>query len=240
MTVDTESQKWLLPKTDDNTTIRDHWINQDIIDGYGHLLMTKQSQTSGAGNCGDRILPTGTGDAIMQFYDNENNWTTHRRIEERGKLQRVRRQQATRRAAKILLPVLINDDHWILVVINAAARTTRTYDPLGGDQTARARQITKWWTDMDWDPTEEDGDDGDNRQWQIHRDKMPLQKNEDGTTNTTDCGVLVCAAMRRLMLNPNRPRTAEDWGFRGKEGTRWRFKLIHELNANKIITNNTT
>ena len=46
------------------------------------------------------------------------------------------------------------------------------YDSLGRDHTARARQITKWWTDMDWDLTEEDGDDGNNRQWQIHRDKI--------------------------------------------------------------------
>jgi hypothetical protein len=68
---------------------------------------------------------------------------------------------------------------------------------------------------------------------------MPLQKNADGTANATDCGVLVCAATRRLMLNPNRPRAAEDWGFRGKEGTWWRYRMIRELSANKIITDTT-
>lgn len=39
MTIPTESQRRLLPREEDDTTAQDHWLNQDAIDGHGHLLM---------------------------------------------------------------------------------------------------------------------------------------------------------------------------------------------------------
>ena len=87
---------------------------------------------------------------------------------------------------------------------------------------------------MNWN-----NDDDEERPWQVHKDKMPIQRNEDGTINMTDCGVFTCAAMRRLMLNASRPRTLEDWGFTGRDGTRWRYRLIQDLAAGKIIEKDT-
>lgn len=34
------------------------------------------------------------------------------------------------------------------------------------------------------------------REWNKAYDRMPQQKNDDGTDNNTDCGVMVCLAMR--------------------------------------------
>eukprot|EP01043_Picozoa_sp_COSAG02_P019580 COSAG02_NODE_948_length_15709_cov_67.728700_7_plen_103_part_00 len=62
---------------------------------------------------------------------------------------------------------------------------------------------------MGWESTGDEDDDSNERRWQIHRDKMPVQRNGDGTINLTDCGVFVTAAMKRLirlMTNPGRAR----------------------------------
>ena len=37
------------------------------------------------------------------------------------------------------------------------------------------------------------------------------------------------------MLQSCRPRTLEEWGFKGADGTRGRYRLINDLVANKII-----
>ncbi len=42
-------------------------------------------------------------------------------------------------------------------------------------------------------------------------------------------------AMHRLMLQNRRPRTLEEWGFKGTDGTRGRYRMINELATNKII-----
>eukprot|EP01043_Picozoa_sp_COSAG02_P004347 COSAG02_NODE_112_length_35994_cov_12.152695_17_plen_161_part_00 len=34
----TESQQRILPRDDETTEPQDHWLNQDAIDGYGHLV----------------------------------------------------------------------------------------------------------------------------------------------------------------------------------------------------------
>ena len=64
---------------------------------------------------------------------------------------------------------------------------------------------------------------------------MPQQGNMDGTPNVTDCGVLTCLAMRRLMLCNRRPRSLEDWQFTGTNGSRGRYRITNELAANKIF-----
>ena len=63
--------------------------------------------------------------------------------------------------------------------------------------------------------------------------KMPRQIND------TDCGVMLCLAMNRLMLHSSRPRGLVQWGFHGAEGTKGRYRLINELATNKIIESKT-
>ena len=64
---------------------------------------------------------------------------------------------------------------------------------------------------------------------------MPKQRNPDGTINSTDCGVMVCAAIRRLMLVPHAPRQMQDWGFHGTDGEIWRSHIALDLHAGKIV-----
>ena len=80
-----------------------------------------------------------------------------------------------------------------------------------------------------------DAEDQNTMEWQKTTDKMPQQRNMDGTPNVTDCGVLTCFAMRRLMLCNRRPRSLEDWQFTGTNGSRGRYRITNELAANKIF-----
>ena len=123
----------------------------------------------------------------------------------------------------MLLPTHVSGNHWILFTVNAAAKTVRLYDPQGGSYDDLMSKIVKWWTETDPDEERQD-----RREWQKHKDRMPKQLND------TDCGVMVCLAMRRLMLQSCRPRTLEDWGFKGTDGTRGRYRLINDLATNKI------
>ena len=93
----------------------------------------------------------------------------------------------------------------------------------------RDRIIRAWrW----WKETDPDDEQQDQRQWQKHADKMPRQ------LNNMDCGVMMCLAMHRLMLQSRRPRTLEEWGFKGTDGTRGRYRMINELATSKIIERN--
>ena len=91
-------------------------------------------------------------------------------------------------------------------------------------------KILRWWTEMD-----PDADNQNMMGWQKSTDTMPRQRNMDGTPNVTDCGVLTCLAMRRLMLCNRRPRSLEDWQFTGTNGSRGRYRITNELAANKIF-----
>lgn len=84
--------------------------------------------------------------------------------------------------------------------------------------------VRKWWTEMD-----PDADNQEALGWQAPYDKAPRQR------NNTDCGVMVCLAMRRLMLRNIRPRALEDWRFTVADGTRGRYMIINDLAANKIV-----
>ena len=55
------------------------------------------------------------------------------------------------------------------------------------------------------------------------------------TVSSTDCGVMVCAAIRRLLLVRHAPRQMPDWGFRGNDGEMWRSYIALDLHAGKII-----
>ena len=112
-------------------------------------------------------------------------------------------------------------------MVNAAAKTVRLYDPLGGRFDDMMDKIVRWWTETDPDEERQD-----RREWQMHKDRMPRQLND------TDCGVMVCLAMHRLMLQSCRPRTLGDWGFTGAGGTRGRYRLINDLATNKIKERN--
>jgi ribonuclease HI len=225
MNIDTDTQRRLLPRTGEDTEANEHWLNQDIIDGYGHLLMTKQAKTDGVNHNGDRVMPTAICKGIADYYDETNGWTQERRQEQLMKLRRARATQGVRRAAKVLLPAHVNDNHWVLFVVNAAAKTVRLYDPLGGRYDDLMNNIVRWWTETDLTETEPQT----SRDWQKHVNKMPRQ------TNDTDCGVMLCMAMNRLMLHSSRPRGLVQWGFHGADGTKGRYRLINELATNKII-----
>ena len=162
--------------------------------------------------------------AINDYYDDKNDWSPTRRQEEKTKLRRTRGAQGTRNAAKILLPAHVEGNHWTLIVIRPAAKTIRLYDPLGNKYEQLMDRVLQWMTEMDPDAKDE-GTQG----WQKHTDRMPRQAND------TDCGVMVCLALRRLMLRNSRPRTLEQWGYQGAHGTRGRYRIINDLAANKII-----
>jgi hypothetical protein len=135
------------------------------------------------------VLPTATSKAINDYYDDKNDWSPTRRQEEKTKLRRTRGAQGTRNAAKILLPAHVEGNHWTLIVIRPAAKTIRLYDPLGNKYEQLMDRVLQWMTEMDPDAKDE-GTQG----WQKHTDRMPRQAND------TDCGVMVCLALRRLML----------------------------------------
>ena len=68
------------------------------------------------------------------------------------------------------------------------------------------------------------------RRWTVVAEDMPRQR------NACDCGVLLSAGMRRLMLGDKRPRGAEDWGFTGADGAVIRLKMAAEIKGRQLLT----
>ena len=112
-------------------------------------------------------------------------------------------------------------------------------DSLGRHQTELAKNIQRWWTDAVVtadDETVTGGSSGVNSDSDgIRRIPIPKQRKPDGTVSSTDCGVMVCAAIRRLLLVTHAPRQMQDWGFRGNDGEMWRSYIALDLHAGKIV-----
>lgn len=89
---------------------------------------------------------------------------------------------------------------------------------------------------QDWQPEENlmQGRERIIREWTEEHPEVDMQGDNERADEFRDCGVMVCLAMHRLMLQTCRPRTLEDWGFKGEDGTRGRYRLINDLATNKI------
>ena len=68
------------------------------------------------------------------------------------------------------------------------------------------------------------------RRWTVVAEDMPRQ------SNACDCGVLLSAGMRRLMLGGKRPLGAGDWGFTGADGAVIRLKMAAEIKGRQLLT----
>eukprot|EP01044_Picomonas_judraskeda_P007474 COSAG03_NODE_804_length_5790_cov_54.606923_3_plen_218_part_00 len=106
-------------------------------------------------------------------------------------------------------------------------------------QTELAKNIQRWWTDAvvtaDDETVTGDSSGVNSDSDEIRRIPIPKQRNPDGTVSSTDCGVMVCAAIRRLLLVTHAPRQMQDWGFRGNDGEMWRSYIALDLHAGKIV-----
>ena len=130
-------------------------------------------------------------------------------------------------AIKRLILPFTSGEHWYLVVMDCAERRITQYDALNTGSTDQADSVLRWWTR---DGTEDMPDTQFSRRWTVVAEDMPRQR------NGCDCGVLLSAGMRRLMLGDKRPRGAEDWGFTGADGAVIRLKMAAEIKGRQLLT----
>ena len=130
-------------------------------------------------------------------------------------------------AVKRLILPFNSGEHWYLVVMDCAERRITQYDALNTGSTVHADTVLRWWTR---DGAEDMPDARFSRPWTVVAEDMPRQ------INGCDCGVLLSAGMRRLMLGGKRPLGAEDWGFTGADAAGIRLKMAAEIKGRHLLT----
>jgi hypothetical protein len=158
-----------------------------------------------------------------------------RRDEETQKMQGIDRTMARTReklkkaqpAIKRLILPFACGEHWHLVVMDCAERRITQYDALNTGSTDQADTVLRWWTR---EGAEDMPDAQFNRPWTVVAEDMPRQR------NACDCGVLLSAGMRRLMLGGRRPLGTDDWGFTGADGAGIRLKMAAEIKGRQLLT----
>lgn len=163
------------------------WLNQTIIDWFVCLATSDKPQ----------FLPMGT-DFYRLMSDSKKGGPRsvidhHRRMEKRG-VPNGDDFCALESATVVLAPVNVDENHWVLVVVNTKERSIQYYDSLGpgptGTSSAR-RIIRNFW---DWVELQERRRNGTMDNWEpVYVQGLPRR------TNTYDCGVHVCDFVQMIV-----------------------------------------
>ena len=111
----------------------------------------------------------------------------------------------------IIVPININDNHWVAAVIDMKGKQIQFYDSLGGTGKSLLQVIYRYLA-LEWERRKLPGTFDADKKWELLEkspEKYPEQK------NGYDCGVYVCCLYDMLIPNPEAsPASEEECFFR--------------------------
>lgn len=158
-----------------------YWLNDNIVDGYVELLQTYDNERClrDSSRVPSYILPTSFYRQLapkkqlynyrsVQFFFSKK----HINIMEKGKL---------------FIPVNVDENHWVFVVVFIAEKTIRYYDSLYNNTRFNmvVNNIKQYMFDSTLDQT-----------WEIQSDHHRVVPQQQ---NSHDCGVFMCMMMDALL-----------------------------------------
>ncbi|KAJ3360703.1 SUMO1 sentrin specific peptidase 1 [Allomyces javanicus] len=195
----------------DFATLRDRaWLNDEIINGYGKLIMAR-AQSNAA-------LPK------LHFF----NSFFYPKIRDYGHKQVARWTKKFDLFALdlVLFPVHLGN-HWCLGCVNFRRKRIEYYDSLHGSTgpyfaTVRKYLDTEHRAKKGAVPFDFDG-------WDEYYPLAPGENQVPRQLNYYDCGVFTCAFMDHVA------RQEEQWGFTQASMGYWRRRVTYELVTGKVL-----
>lgn len=125
-------------------------------------------------------------------------------------------------AEKILIPLHVNGNHWMLCLIDVLKKTIYVYDSLGNESDHHLRRMEKWLSDESFYLS---GDKNVVRvkDWETKMMQCTQQ------TNSYDCGVIVCQTGRLIAMNRN------SYLFNSACTGRFRSRMAFELIRSNLL-----
>ncbi len=174
----------------------DAWMRSDIIDAYFHMLQLREADS--VDSSGVHFFTTSFASQLFTkdgkfSYDAVARYTRRSRIQEWGQ-----KRDAILDCRYLYIPACVNDNHWILIVVDVSQLEVKLYDPMASFKSlspvktyvgeyrdlmnAVSRYVMKQWT----------ADQRETRRWLWSYEAVkdiPLQNRI--SQNWWDCGVYV-------------------------------------------------
>ena len=108
---------------------------------------------------------------------------------------------------KLAIPINMNDNHWVLVVVCFETKTIHYYDSNKNTDDRFCRAV-KMYLEAEWKAAKKEGKmDTEKHKWQLIKSSP---REDPQQPNQHDCGVFVCCKLEHLALSRKMPRTIEE------------------------------